>query len=120
MGKICMLGDVAILRSGRSCQSIPFSGVRNIRISDVKPYNILGDDFVSPSHTDNKLENGDILLPRTGKYTRPYLYQTIDGPACFASFFYKVSAVSVGRKADQGADNFGRSVGGTSAIIFKA
>lgn len=94
MGKICMLGDVAILRSGRSCQSIPFSGVRNIRISDVKPYNILGDDFVSPSHTDNKLENGDILLPRTGKYTRPYLYQTIDGPACFASFFYKVSAIS--------------------------
>lgn len=92
--KTCMLGEVAQLRSGKTCQSVPFSGIRYIRISDVKPYNILGDDRVSPSAEDNLLMNGEILIPRTGKYMRPYLYQATDGPACYASFFYKIHTVS--------------------------
>lgn len=84
------LGNIADVCYGKKSTTIPYNGIRMIRITDVKSYSILGDEKVSSSTAVNKLFPDDILLARTGSFFEPFLFRGNEEPCTYSSFFYRI------------------------------
>lgn len=84
------LGKIADVYYGKKSMTIPYNGIRMLRITDVKSYSLLGDEKVSSSTTENKLFPDDILLARTGSFFEPFLFRGYEEPCTYSSFFYRI------------------------------
>lgn len=84
------LGNIADICYGKKSTTIPYNGIRMLRITDVKSYSLLGDEKVSSSTTENKLFPDDILLARTGSFFEPFLFRGYEEPCTYSSFFYRI------------------------------
>lgn len=88
-----LLRNIVDIVTGRDCKAETYDGRRRlIRITDILPYNRLGEELVSPAtEIVNEIAMGDILLPRTGNRMIPYLQQET-AISSFASFLLRIRA----------------------------
>ncbi len=84
------LGNIADICYGKKSKTIPYNGIRMLRITDVKSYSILGDEKVSSSTNENRLYPDDILLARTGSFFEPFLFRGYEKICTFSNFFYRI------------------------------
>lgn len=84
------LGKIADVCYGKKSTTIPYNGIRMLRITDVKSYSILGDEKVSSSTNENRLFPDDILLARTGSFFEPFLFRGYKKTCTYSSFFYRI------------------------------
>ena len=78
---------------GLSVPSIPFNGIRYLRITDITEWGELNNDKVSAdvdSSTQQKLEEGDILFARTGATVgKTLMFENKFGECLFAGYLIR-------------------------------
>lgn len=78
---------------GLSVPSIPFNGIRYLRITDITEWGELNNDKVSAdvdSSTQQKLEDGDILFARTGATVgKTLMFENKFGECLFAGYLIR-------------------------------
>ncbi len=78
---------------GLSVSSVPYNGVRYLRITDITEWGELNNEYVSAdvdSSTQEKLEEGDILFARTGATVgKTLVYKEEFGDCLFAGYLIR-------------------------------